>query len=355
MKWSQSEIETLNKYYSISGYTYCSNLLNRTENSIIHKANRLGLISKNIWSDDDIYFLETHYNDFGAVFCSEKLNRSRDSVVHKAKKLGLKNKSKKSWNNDEIYFLESHYSDFGASYCSEKLKRSINSIKNKARTLGLEVNENTKNKLKSEKLKEQPKDGLVKRNLLEKVKIDLYNINDIMMSVIEWNISYRKRENRLEQMKYSLNNRLLSEYFSSYNFNDKSNVSPNKLLSNISEKNKKYFYLGLSDADGCFYYNNKGTYQYFVSSSYNQDWKHMETIFNFLNIRYIVVKRKQKRKDGNYDYSSIIRISNKNDIIKYGEYIYSGNDVGVDTELANFKPILLDDIIIKTREKISNF
>jgi len=38
--------------------------------------------------------------------------------------------------------------------------------------------------------------------------------------------------------------------------------------------------------------------------------------------------------------------------IKNGNIIY---DVGVDTELANFKPILLDDIIIKTREKISNF
>jgi hypothetical protein len=59
-----------------------------------------------------------------------------------------------------------------------------------------------------------------------------------------------------------------------------------------------------------------------ISSSYNQDWIYVETLFNELNIKYSI--KKIKREKSSY---SIIRITNKKGIKNFGDYIYENYEI----------------------------
>ena len=42
------------------------------------------------WIDNEILFLKNNYPKYGIKFCSNKLNRTEDSIMNKARKLKLK-------------------------------------------------------------------------------------------------------------------------------------------------------------------------------------------------------------------------------------------------------------------------
>ncbi len=220
----------------------------------------------------------------------------------------------RKWNNDELDFLLSNYAKEGISFCSNFLNRTQRSVQKKASKLGLKVDIETIKSLRSstvkcswEKRNDSQKNlnkvlnvsiddiytnptflyilgyiwgdgyihngGLGKSNSvsLEIIKDDGLDIYEKMMSVINWNISYRKRNNRKEQICFSIYNRILIEYLVSLDYHKKSYNYP-IILDNLSFDMKRYFYMGLSDADGCFYYNSKHyNTQYSISSTINQD------------------------------------------------------------------------------------
>ncbi len=90
-RWNESEIDFLIKNYQLKGGKYVSEKLNRTINSIKHKAKELGLVNYNTkpWTDDEIEFLKQNYAENGNKFVCEQLDRSRGSVSKKAKELNL--------------------------------------------------------------------------------------------------------------------------------------------------------------------------------------------------------------------------------------------------------------------------
>jgi hypothetical protein len=277
----------------------------------------------------------------------------------------------KKWTNEELEFLLSNYAKSGIKYCAENLNRSDKSIQKKASKLGLKVDNKTASSLRSNWVKESWKKrndskknltkilnvpiddiynnstflyilgyiwgdghihngGIGKTNSLslEIVKEDGLDIYDKMLSVINWNVYYRKRINRKEQICFTICNRMLIEYLVSLDFHRKSYNYP-IILDNLSFEMKRYFYLGLSDADGCFYYNLQYCYQYTISSTYEQDWKHISDIFDYLGIKYKIKKRENVNKSGNIHMHSLVLISNKKDVLKFGDYLYSDNFVGL--------------------------
>lgn len=175
------------------------------------------------------------------------------------------------------------------------------------------------------------------------MEININDGNEIMnkmMSVLNWNISYRQRKNKQKSIKFSINSRLLVDHFITYEYDNKSKVSPNKILNIIPENNKKFFFLGLSDADGCFYVNIKNSvYQYSIASSYDQDWSHMINLFNQLNIKYSIKRSERRINNGTFSKYSHIRITNKKDIIKFGEYIYSNEFKGLNRKYKKYTKI----------------
>ena len=285
----------------------------------------------------------------------------------------------KKWTNEEVEFLLSNYIMKGVKYCSDNLNRSDKSIQRKASKNGLKVDSETIKSLRSDYVKKSwlkrtdsennlsnilnvpindiynnptflyilgyiwgdgyiHNGGIGKVNSvsLEIVKDDGLDIYDKMLSVIKWNVTYRKRNNRKEQISFSICNRILIEYLVSLDFHKKSYNYP-IILDNLSFDMKRYFYLGLSDADGCFYYNLKHyTTQYSISSTFEQDWKHISDIFDYLCIKYKIKKVESKKKNGNIHIHSLVLISNKEDVIKFGNYLYSDNFIGLERKYEKY-------------------
>jgi len=49
------------------------------------------------WLEHEILFLKNNYEEYGAAYCSKKLNKSKDSVAHKANRMGLVFKKENGW------------------------------------------------------------------------------------------------------------------------------------------------------------------------------------------------------------------------------------------------------------------
>jgi intein/homing endonuclease len=288
----------------------------------------------------------------------------------------------KKWTNEELEFLLSNYAKSGIKYCAENLNKSCNSIQKKASNLGLKVDNEIATYLRSNWVKESWKKrsdskknldrilnvsiddiynnstflyilgyiwgdghihnvGISKTNSLslEVTKEDGLDMYDKMLSVINWNVYYRKRSNRKEQICFTICNRVLIEYLVSLDFHKKSYKYP-VILDKLSSEMRRYFYLGLSDADGCFYYNqDKSCYQYSISSTSEQDWKHVSDIFEYLDIKFKIKKREQVNKSGNIHRHSLVLISNKKDILKFGDYLYSDNFIGIERKYKKYLEI----------------
>lgn len=169
---------------------------------------------------------------------------------------------------------------------------------------------------------------------LEMVHEDLCQLNNIFNTTGRWSESRRSRINRKPQLTYMTSNKTLYFYLKDNNYEIKSGALP-IILNNIPENLHNYWWRGYSDADGCFYINKKNHLKHFcLSSTYEQDWSLAEQLMKFLNIKYAISRRIQ----GKNKYS-IIRISNRKDVIKYGDYIYSGESFGLDRKFQKFNLI----------------
>jgi hypothetical protein len=210
-------------------------------------------------------------------------------------------------------------------------------------------------------------DGSVYRNgirleLIESDSITL--INDFnKIDFIKFNTHRRIREGCKPQMSiYFCNSKLYDNFFSLY-FKDKSILSPKELLKITPDNLKRYFYLGLIDGDGCFYISKNKNTQFSISSSFEQDWSHIEEIFKSLNIKKYKINRRVNKN--NMNSQSSIRVTNYNDILKLSDYIYpNGYELGLKRKydkclsIINNRPkytcnnqnILINDLIQKINE-----
>lgn len=160
------------------------------------------------------------------------------------------------------------------------------------------------------------------------VKDDFNQIIDLFKCWGKWNIYDVQHPNRKKQGYATLSNTLFGEFLIENDYTIKSKASPTKILSNISEEFRCYFWRGYSDADGCFRINIKHrTRQFVLAGSFEQDWKDIELLFKQLGIkRYSIRRRTQHNVEKTKTYhNSIIETTNKFSIQKLGEYIYKDN------------------------------
>ncbi len=149
-----------------------------------------------------------------------------------------------------------------------------------------------------------------------------YFLNPILSATGQWLESSRRRENRKKSYTYQFSSIALYEYLISMDYKSK-DKSPDKVLKTIPDHLKHYWFRGLSDADGCFYIGkNKSIRQFSMAGTYTQDWKYMEDLLKELDIYYKVVRTTSTRSHT----SSIVRITNKLGVAKFGDYIYQEYD-----------------------------
>jgi hypothetical protein len=131
--------------------------------------------------------------------------------------------------------------------------------------------------------------------------------------------STRLRKNRTKRVMTIRHHSISTiRELSHYDYSIKTNSEPSKILNIIPEELKRYFYLGYSDGDGCFYISkNKITKQYTIASNYDQNWNHMASLYNSLGIKYSI--QRVIRSNGEY---SAIRIVNRRGLQVIYNYLY---------------------------------
>lgn len=213
-------------------------------------------------------------------------------------------------------------------------------------------------------------DGYIERyrTVLEIVEDDAIDILESIEKIdfLKIKTMRRTRKNRRPQMSiYFCDSKFYDTYQSKY-FIDKSTKSPLDLINDIPNDLVRYFYLGLIDGDGCFYFNLKNkNRQFYITSSHDQDWTHIESLFKNLNITQYEVRRVINKK-GNK--SSYIRAKKHSDIESLYNYLYPcGYEMGLKRkynkclEIINNPPIRssnkakidLNDLILKINDNLN--
>lgn len=289
---------------------------------------------------------------------------------------------KQRWTNKEVDWLKENYPKLGVGGVSNIMKRSRGSIEGKCYKLRLSVDDNVKHNLlykSAENCNVNPNqfneittkevayflgfmwaDGYLNpskngSNHSIGIKIledDMRELKPIFDKLGKWNYYVRTYENSTWRNAETMmtNNKRIFNFLTDYDYNKKSVVSPDKILSKIPDDLKSYFILGLSDGDGCFYYYNpkKGSTQrqFSITSSYEQDWSYMIKLCDDMGIKHKVkLSSGVNPKTGNVNSSSQFRITNKVGIQKLGEYLYKSFDVdgiGLPRKYNKYKLIISD-------------
>lgn len=86
----------------------------------------------------------------------------------------------------------------------------------------------------------------------------------------------------------------------------------------------KYWFRGLIDGDGCFYYNEKNRCRQFcVAGPYDQEWGFLTKLLDSLKIRHSVQRSTSKKGHK----SSKVRVCGKANITILGNYLYDDYEV----------------------------
>lgn len=159
-------------------------------------------------------------------------------------------------------------------------------------------------------------------------------LDPILEKTGQWLKTFRQRENRQLSFNYVCASVTLYEYLVSMNYKSK-DLSACKILNTIPDNLKKYWFRGLSDADGCFYTHGYMK-QYSIGSTYEQDWTYTENLFKKLNIKYTIKRAITPKGHKN----SIIRFCGKQSMLAFGNYIYSDYDgLGLQRKYDKYKTI----------------
>lgn len=151
---------------------------------------------------------------------------------------------------------------------------------------------------------------------VEITEADMNELKPIFESTGKWVYSRRERAGRQPQVSAQCDNAKLVDFLVDNDYQNKSVVSPDKILSLIPNHLIEFFIRGWSDGDGCFYHG-KTSNQFTMAGTYDQDWSALSNLLENLGVRASI-----KRRVVNTHKSSYLRISNKIGIKKFGEFIY---------------------------------
>jgi len=270
----------------------------------------------------------------------------------------------KLYKEEEIEFLRYYYPRKGRRFCAKALNRSYFSIMSKTRQLKLKLFPGIKEKLISatrikggiikpfEQYKVNPEqfmfvktkeaayilgllwaDGCISDHGAQEIRLkclkdDILEVEKIFLKTGDWVIKdVSTQPGRKPTRMIRTCNRPMAEFLIAHNYKPNTTFSAEPIIDLIPDNLKKYWFRGLIDGDGYWGINRYPHRNVFtLSGSFAQDWAYFERLLNTLHIKYTVCRRKEKqrKKNGKQHKHSVVRISNKKDVITLGAYIYEG-------------------------------
>ena len=140
--WTNDEIDILkNNYGKISNNEIRLLFPTRTYSSIIAKAEKLGLKTREYWTSNEEEILKEHYSTMAMNdICNLLPNRSRCSIIMKAQSLNLRNSCKyQEWESE---FIVNNWKSMSDREMSIELGRPEKSIQEKRLLLGFSRKKN---------------------------------------------------------------------------------------------------------------------------------------------------------------------------------------------------------------------
>jgi hypothetical protein len=261
-------------------------------------------------TNENITWIKENYTTIGAIECAKYLNFPVWFLHKTARKLNLKVGFEKIQHDATKRGLTRVQSLMKLRH--ENLKTIIVDSQQKAYLLGLLWGDGYLNY-----------HGNVCYPFLTLIKKDFEDILSLMNCFGEWKIRSRRRllTHHQEIMEAYLIDACFGLFLDINDFKYKSIMSPTKILQSIPDEYKSYWWRGYSDADGCFYMREPpdSIYQFSFAGTYEQDWSELEKLFIKLNIHY-TIQRTQRKNENKYSH---IRITSKNEIKKWGDYLYN--------------------------------
>jgi hypothetical protein len=186
-------------------------------------------------------------------------------------------------------------------------------------------------------------------------KTDYDELANVFMKYIQWTTYIRDCPNSNKQLVHGcIYDTKISKFLKELDYDKKSYISPQKILDHIPEYLHYMFWRGYFDGDGCIHvhvntkYHNR--YQLSISSTYNQDWTQIESLFKSLNITKYKIYR-WKRHFGMY---SCIELSRVDDILAFCVFIYQNiqtDNIGLYRKYVKYVELL--DYKTKKPQKLS--
>lgn len=121
-------------------------------------------------------------------------------------------------------------------------------------------------------------------------------------------------------LQADIHNKSLCDRLIELDFDKKSYIKPEKILMLIPSNLQKFWWRGYFDGDGCFYIKKDGRGAISLSSSYNQDWSHVEELCRNINIQKYRILRYVSKKGHK---SSGIIVERVSDRLLLGSYLYT--------------------------------
>jgi len=154
------------------------------------------------------------------------------------------------------------------------------------------------------------------------VKNDFDIIAPVISRHIEWNIFHKQRKNHgnpygKPQIKAQKSLPELKSFLIEHNYGNKSGGSPSNILFIIPSELQHYWWRGYFDGDGSLAISKNGCKNLSFWSVINQDWSELSSLMTSLGIYFSIYS--YQRSCGK---SSSLTTTNKNNIIKFGKYIY---------------------------------
>ncbi len=282
---------------------------------------------KKLWTPEMEVVLRKEYPDHGSVWCGNILNMKPKQVTKRASVIGIRvtqERSRQRQSENIQHIWDEHPEKFsGVDY------RLFVDCKTKevAYILGFlwadgYLNENYPSRI-----------------VLEIVRDDWENIKPVFDKTGSWCVTNRNRKGRRPQSRAQISNKRMAKYLRECGYGNKNKISACGILEKIPDHLKHYWWRGFFDGDGCVYYNKKECcYQLSLAGSYKQDWKFAKNLFLLLDVRYSIQRIKKNKSNSQ---SSCVRITNKDGVKKFCEYIYGSYDgIGLERKYQKYVDLL---------------